>query len=65
MGSAITIRLPKFHWGIENSFVKKNELLIAAYPVCINSTSLNKALIAVRWLVFCNFGIKMNVEMFP
>ena len=51
--------------GIKNSFVKKNELLIAANPVCINSTSLNKAWIAVRWSAFCNFGIKMNVEMFP
>ena len=38
---------------------------IAANPVCISSTSSNKALIAVRWSVFCNFGIKMNVEMFP
>ena len=29
--------------GIENSFVKKIELLIATNPVCINSMSLNKA----------------------
>ena len=43
MGSAITIRLPNSFRVIENSFVKKNELLIAANPVCINSASLNKA----------------------
>ena len=30
MDSAITIRLPKFLWGHKNSFVKKNELMIAA-----------------------------------
>ena len=34
---------PKVPLGHRNSFVKKNELLIAANPVCINSTSLNEA----------------------
>ena len=38
-------------------YLKKNELLIAANPVCMNSMSLNKAWIAVRWSVFCYFGI--------
>ena len=35
MDSAITIRLPKFLWGIKNSFVNKFELMIAANPVYI------------------------------
>ena len=40
--------------------------MIVANPVCIYSTSLYKAWIAVRWSVFySNFDIKMNVEMFP
>ena len=38
-------------WGIENSFGKTIELLFVAILVCINSTSLNKAWIAVRWSV--------------
>ena len=63
---AITICLQQFLWGHKNNFVKKAELMIAAMPVCIYSTSLYKALIAVPWSVFhCNFDIKMNVEMFP
>ena len=43
MDKAITICLPQFLWGHKNSFVKKAELMIAANPVCIDSTSLYKA----------------------
>ena len=43
MDIAITLRLPKFLWGHKNSFVKKSELMIAANPLCIYSTSLYKA----------------------
>ena len=48
--------------GIESSFVKKIELLTAANPVCINSTPLKKAWIAVgrrfvilvsKWMLRC------------
>ena len=42
--------------GIKTVLLKKVELMIAANPVCIYST-------LSRW--FSNFGIKMNVEMFP
>ena len=59
MDKANTICIPQFLWGHNNSFVKKAELMIAANPVCIYSTSLYKE------SVFCNFDIKMNVEMFP
>ena len=41
--SAIAICLPKVIWGHKNSSVKKVELMIAATPVCIYSTSLYKA----------------------
>ena len=34
---------PTVPWGHKNSFVKKAELMIAANPVCIYSTSLYKA----------------------
>ena len=34
---------PKVPWGHKNSFVKKIELMIAANPVCIYSTSFLKA----------------------
>ena len=57
MDKAITICLQHFLWGHANSFDKKNELMIAANPVCIYSTSLS--------VFYCNFDIKMNVEMFP
>ena len=40
---AITISLPNFLRGHKNSFVKKSELMIAANPLCIYSTSLYKA----------------------
>ena len=43
MDKAITICLPEFLWGHKNSFVKKAELMIAANPVCLYSTSLYKA----------------------
>ena len=65
MDKAITICLPQFLWGIKTVLLKKAELMIAANPVCIYSTSLYKAYVAVPWSVFCNFDIKMNVEMFP
>ena len=38
--SAITICLPNVLWGHKNSSVKKVELIIAANPVCIYTTSL-------------------------
>ena len=43
MDKAITICLSQFLWGHKDSFVKKAELMIAANPVCIYSTSLYKA----------------------
>ena len=43
MDKVITICLSQFLWGHKNSFVKKAELMIAANPVCIYSTSLYKA----------------------
>ena len=43
MDKAITICLSQFLWWHKNSFVKKNEPMIAANPVCIYSTSLYKA----------------------
>ena len=39
MDSEITICLPKFLWGHKNSFDKTIELMIAANPVCLYSTS--------------------------
>ena len=43
MDKVITICLPQFLWGHENSFVKKAELMFAANLVIIYSTSLYKA----------------------
>ena len=43
MDKAITICLPQFLWAHMNSFVKKAELMFAANPVSIYSTSLYKA----------------------
>ena len=51
MEKANTICLPQFLWGHKNSFVKTQ----CVYTVhhCIKPNR------------FCNFDIKMNVEMFP
>ena len=43
MDKAITICLPQFLWGMQTVLLKKNELMIAANPMCIYSTSLYKA----------------------
>ena len=51
----ITICLPKVIGGIKTVLLKTVELMIAANPVGIYSSSLYSL----------SFGIKMNVEMFP